>query len=155
VSAIEIRRARMEDLVAILQLAQRVREAPQWSEGVYRAMLEDRSVVSRVLLVAGAESLCGFAVGSVVLDQAELESVVVQPESRRAGVGRELGAAVLQWAREAGAREIRLEVRAGNQAARRLYLQLGFVEAGVRAGYYAAPQEDAVLMCLRLTSADL
>jgi ribosomal-protein-alanine N-acetyltransferase len=42
-------------------------------------------------------------------------------------------------------------VRESNQAARALYIQLGFEESGRRKLYYANPQEDAVLYRLVLT----
>ena len=48
-----------------------------------------------------------------------------------------------------------LEVRASNERARRLYRRRGFAEAGLRRGYYPAPQgtrEDAVVMSLKVTA---
>ena len=44
---------------------------------------------------------------------------------------------------------LHLEVRQSNQAARGLYRKLGFLEDGLRKGYYEEPREDAVLMTLR------
>jgi len=49
---------------------------------------------------------------------------------------------------------VHLEVRASNEAARALYARLGFVETGRRPRYYAAPEEDAVLLSLALARAD-
>ena len=46
-----------------------------------------------------------------------------------------------------------LEVRAGNARARAIYERLGFVQAGLRKGYYPAPfgrREDAVVKSLNL-----
>lgn len=39
-----------------------------------------------------------------------------------------------------------LEVRESNQAARKLYESVGFVEVGRRPNYYQNPKEDAILM---------
>ena len=39
-----------------------------------------------------------------------------------------------------------LEVRTGNEAAKRLYEKFGFKEAGLRKGYYEDNGEDAVIM---------
>jgi ribosomal-protein-alanine N-acetyltransferase len=50
----------------------------------------------------------------------------------------------------ADVREVLLEVRESNQAARAFYASLGFVDDGRRRGYYADPVEDAVLLRLRL-----
>jgi ribosomal protein S18 acetylase RimI-like enzyme len=46
--------------------------------------------------------------------------------------------------------EVMLEVRSSNQPARTFYKQLGFVEIGRRALYYADPIEDALQMRLSL-----
>ena len=42
-----------------------------------------------------------------------------------------------------------LEVRAGNEPAKKLYEGLGFSEAGIRKGYYEDNGEDALIMWLR------
>ena len=47
---------------------------------------------------------------------------------------------------ELGAERFFLEVRKGNVAGRALYTSLGFVECGIRKGFYENPKEDAVLM---------
>ena len=51
-------------------------------------------------------------------------------------------------ARASGIKRWTLEVRAGNEAAKTLYDRFGFVENGIRKGYYDNPKEDAVLMVL-------
>jgi ribosomal-protein-alanine N-acetyltransferase len=56
----------------------------------------------------------------------------------------------VEWAADLGAEEIRLELRASNIRALRLYRQCGFTVAGHRPGYYLDPPEDAVLMRCRI-----
>jgi ribosomal-protein-alanine N-acetyltransferase len=80
----------------------------------------------------------------------ELESVAVDETARRRGVGRSLCEAVVDWSRGQGAMEIELEVRAGSEGAIALYAGLGFVVVGRRGSYYRNPDEDAVLMQLKL-----
>jgi ribosomal protein S18 acetylase RimI-like enzyme len=53
--------------------------------------------------------------------------------------------AVIQRAKEAGAGEIRQEIRASNLAAQRLGQALGFIQRGRRKVYYRNPDEDALL----------
>jgi ribosomal-protein-alanine N-acetyltransferase len=77
---------------------------------------------------------------------AELESVVVSASARRAGVGRVLCNAVLDWSRSQGATEVMLEVRAGSAGAIALYTGLGFTQAGRRPRYYRDPKDDALVM---------
>ncbi len=109
----------------------------------------------RCLFVAEKDdSLAGFAVG--VLHPAtperiaELESVVVSANARRAGIGRALCRAVLDWSRSNGATEPVLEVRAPSSAAVALYTGLGFTLAARRPRYYRDPEDDALLMRMDL-----
>jgi ribosomal-protein-alanine N-acetyltransferase len=45
-----------------------------------------------------------------------------------------------------GITEVTLEVRESNRIAQAFYRASGFIETGRRRGYYADPQEDALLM---------
>jgi ribosomal-protein-alanine N-acetyltransferase len=151
-----VRLAGAADLEAVIQLERAIAEAPHWAEAEYAAMLVPASgAVRRCLFVAEGESeLVGFAVGKVIVigseSSSELESVAVSSDARRAGVGRKLCSAVIDWCRAQGAAEIQLEVRAASSGAIALYSGLGFIVEGRRPGYYQAPLDDAVLMRLRL-----
>jgi len=146
------------DVAVVRQWMQEEPTAPAWSAadlaaamgGVSgarerRAWMAEMDGVGAVGFVT-ASALCmpeGAAEG-------ELEYVLVRPAARRRGVGGALVGAAAAWMRELRADEVRLEVRASNAAAQRLYASCGFVEAGRRRGYYAHPEEDAVLMRLVL-----
>ncbi len=155
-----IRPAEAGDIEAILAIERAVPQAPHWPIAEYRAMLlPAQDALKRCLLVAEMTSEdqaigVGFAVGKAIRlgDEilGELESVAVTPQARRAGVGRSLCAAVLDWCSRQGAQSIELEVRAGGAAAQSLYTGLGFVKTGTRRDYYRDPVEDAVLMYLKL-----
>ena len=54
----------------------------------------------------------------------------VRTDSRNAGVGRKLAEAVIDYARE-HVEVLQLDVVSENEAARRLYVSLGFVEYGI------------------------
>jgi len=147
----QIRSMTAGDLQRVVELAAALPEAPQWPESAYRQALRMESSPRRVALIAedGRASLTGFAIASLLLPQAELETIAVAAESRRRGVGRRLFSALATHLRAEGASEIWLEVRASNQPAIAFYRSLGFVQTGLRRGYYADPIEDAVQMALR------
>jgi ribosomal-protein-alanine N-acetyltransferase len=97
-----------------------------------------------------AGRIVGFAVAGVLLPEAELESIVVSAAEQRRGVGRKLFFAMVEELGRVGVREVLLEVRASNQGALDFYRSLGWSETGRRPRYYADPEEDAVLMSLKL-----
>jgi ribosomal-protein-alanine acetyltransferase len=148
-----IRAASLEDLDAILALELACAEAPHWTRSTWLRVLgsEQGTVPYRVTFVAEADnSILGFAVASCSGEIAELESVAVAGTARRKGIGKSLCRTVKDWSQASGAAEVELEVRASNDGALNLYRSLGFVEQGMRPGYYQRPAEDAVLMIARL-----
>jgi [ribosomal protein S18]-alanine N-acetyltransferase len=91
----------------------------------------------------------GFAMGRAVADEVELLTLVVAPEARRLGLGRQLLAAFETEAQARGAARSFLEVAADNAPAIALYTRAGYAQTGRRRGYYHAasgPAIDALLM---------
>ena len=88
----------------------------------------------------------------VVLDEAELLNIGVAAGHQRKGLGRSMLREMLDDARERNMRRVFLEVRSSNTAALALYRNTGFVEIGVRRGYYqnASGNEDAITMACDL-----
>ncbi len=91
-----------------------------------------------------AEQPVGMIVWQVVLDEAEILTLAVLPPARRLGLGRRLLDHAAAEARAAGARKLFLEVAVGNEAALALYHSAGFIQVGVRRGYYKGT--DALAM---------
>lgn len=104
-------------------------------------------------LVAETDAgVVGYAIGRVAADEGEILNVAVQPEWRRRGIARRLVEALLAALAAAGARQVYLEVRESNVAARQLYTAFGFGEVGRRARYYRRPVEDAVVLRTAVTA---
>ena len=156
---IDVRPAKETDLAEIVALERTITEAPHWPEKEYAAMIiqgeSAGSLFKRCLLIAEVEGrLLGFGVGKMIGTAheaiAELETLVVDKDARRQGVGKALCEAVAVWSRQHAAAGLELEVRTGNEAAIALYNSLGFEITGRRRAYYQQPVEDAVLMRLNL-----
>jgi len=128
-------------------------------EAVYRLNRESFSEYwSRESLFSALESgydllLCeadGQAVAYLlslsVCDEIQVMQIAVSPNYRRQGIARRMTEVLIV----SGAAVVTLEVRAANQAARKLYAGLGFEEVGYRKNYYAPDisglRDDAVLM---------
>lgn len=92
----------------------------------------------------------GFLILSTVLDEAEILEVAVSENLRRCGLGSEIMDEVLSWCVKNGILQIFLEVRESNFPARAYYKKYGFIENGIRKGYYRNPAEDAVLMSKKI-----
>lgn len=93
-----------------------------------------------------SQRLMGYVILWLVVDEAQIQNVAVDPAARGRGVARALLLTALGEARRRGATWASLEVRPSNQAARRLYAGLGFAEVGRRRGYYQPENEDALLL---------
>lgn len=90
-----------------------------------------------------------FALFQQVLDEASLLNIVTHPDWRRRGLARRLLEYALPVLDEQGAAVVFLEVRVGNNDAIALYRDIGFVDCGLRRGYYpalAGGREDALVM---------
>jgi [ribosomal protein S18]-alanine N-acetyltransferase len=135
-------------------------EAPPWSAAELAQATEERAASAGRerrgwALLDARGLLAGFLIATALHladapAECELEYVFVAPSMRRSGAGGALLERLLAWAVAISASEIWLEVRASNEAARRLYRAFGFAEAGVRKAYYPNPPEDAVLMRRRI-----
>jgi ribosomal-protein-alanine N-acetyltransferase len=82
------------------------------------------------------EQPLGFVLLRAIAGEAEIISIGVRPEVRRAGIGRRLMDAALAAAAAGGAERLFLEVAADNWQALGLYLPYGFTEVGRRPNYY-------------------
>jgi ribosomal protein S18 acetylase RimI-like enzyme len=151
---IHLRLAVGSDLDAILDLERATDLAPHWPPAAYAGILETTAIQRCLFVAEKDDSLIGFAVGLLHPAEsnrvAELESVVVSANARRAGIGRALCRAVLDWSRSQGASEVILEVRANSTSAVALYTSLGFTLSARRPHYYHDPDDDALLLRLVL-----
>lgn len=150
---LRIRRMSTADLPRAMEIAGNLKDAPHWAESAWVTALDEGAAQRRIVLVAAdplSGTVEGFAVANLVPPQAELESIAVAGALQRKGVGRRLFARLAGDLRAEGIGEVLLEVRASNRATQGFYRALGFMESGRRTRYYVEPEEDAVLMRLRL-----
>jgi len=122
-----------------------------WSEALLRAEL-GHAWSNQVAALApegeGSEEILGYIIFWLVHDGVHVLNVGTAPEARRRGVARALMDRAVALGRKKGARLSTLEVRRSNAPAVALYRSLGYREAGVRPGYYAEENEDAIVMTL-------
>lgn len=110
---------------------------------------------SDTLVAAGTgDEILGYAVCWTIAGESHLLNIAVHPARRGRGIGRALLTECIRRAARAGASVIYLEVRAGNDAAQRLYRSMGFEFRGIRKGYYTDTAEDAVIFDREVRKSD-
>jgi len=116
-----------------------------WSLSLFTGEL--RMPGSRHWVVAtDAMSVLGFAGLMVTLDEGHITNLAVHPDARRRRVASRMLVAQFREAIDRGVRDLTLEVRVSNTAARALYGRFGFSPGGIRAGYYRDNGEDALVL---------
>jgi ribosomal-protein-alanine N-acetyltransferase len=145
---VQLRPMAEEDLARV-SAVERESYAFPWSEGIFRDCLRV-GYVCRVVEIGF--DLVGYGVMSTGAGEAHILNLCVRETMRGRGIGRTLLRQLLDLAVEAGVEDAFLEVRPSNLAAIRLYQSLGFVQVGVRKGYYQAAggREDATVLRLDL-----
>jgi ribosomal-protein-alanine N-acetyltransferase len=93
-------------------------------------------------------SALGFILAWAPGGDAEILTIAIAPEHRRAGIGLALTEAAMAAALARGAGAMFLEVAEDNGPARALYAKLGFAPSGRRSGYYQRAEGvvDALLL---------
>jgi len=136
-----IRPAELTDVPAVHAIEQRVFADP-WSTQDFR------DCVSFALFLVAEEhaQVAGYVVALDAADEGEILNLAVAEGGRRRGLGRALVEAIIAALSERGVRQVYLEVRESNAAARALYAAFGFKDVGRRKAYYRRPVEDAIVL---------
>ncbi len=140
----EIQSADMGEIMTI----ERASFTSPWSA---RFFLEEiRVSCAKFVLAEMAGRIVGYIIYWQLPKEVDIHNLAVHPAYRRRGIGHSLLSSAIDSAKGQGSNRVTLEVRKSNQAAQQLYHTLGFVERGVRKGYYSDDGEDALVMVLDL-----
>ena len=122
-----------------------------WSRDDFVRKCEDR--VHRLFVICDqSRNPIGFVVFSCVLDEAEIVTLGVKPESQGQNVAKNLLKFSFDVLKQSGSTVVFLEVNENNVRAFNLYNSMGFSQIGRRLGYYANPngeKENALTMSLQ------
>lgn len=135
---------RMEDIGRVLEIEQASFPTP-WPRDAYAHELRENRLAC-YLVARIVRQVVGYTGMWVILDEAHVTTIAVDPGYRRQHIGERLLVALLEEAMRRGARWVTLEVRKSNTGAQALYHKYGFKEIGVRKGYYSDNREDAIVM---------
>ena len=152
--AATVRPGNEDDVPEMAQIHARAFEGKSaWSAPAILHLLKTPGVFA---LVAGDEGKpAGFALMRAAGNEAEVLTIAVDPAYRRQGMARALVLAGLTASLAVECDTVFLEVAVDNEAAKALYMGLGFAEAGVRENYYTRGDGLSVdALILRWTAQD-
>lgn len=138
-----------QDEIESLSVIDRASPRP-WTMAAFENEL--RNSPPTVFVLRSSGNAIAFVVTRRHPPELDILNLAVADKHRRRGFGRILLRFLVEMAREDGVDQVFLEVRAGNRAARALYLSLGFEETQKRRNFYEDPLEDAILMKLEIES---
>ncbi|HZK88026.1 MAG TPA: ribosomal protein S18-alanine N-acetyltransferase [Anaerovoracaceae bacterium] len=146
-SEIVIRKATEKDVGQIADLDKICFSAP-WSEQAFDKELKENDLAFYILAeVKDTGQIVGYAGVWLIQGEGHITNVAVHPEFRRKHIGMEIVEVLMKESRkQAGTKTFTLEARKSNTVAIELYKKFGFVEVGIRKGYYQENKEDAVIM---------
>jgi ribosomal-protein-alanine N-acetyltransferase len=104
---------------------------------------------------AELETIVGYAGMWMMLDDAHVTTIAVDPAYRGEGIGELLIVDLLDHASLLGAMTVTLECRVSNAVAQALYRKYTFQNAGLRKRYYSDDGEDALIMTTEPLDSDV
>ncbi|EJO5348068.1 ribosomal protein S18-alanine N-acetyltransferase [Clostridium botulinum] len=117
-----------------------------WSRNSYERELKNKLAKYIVAVDKNNSKVLGFAGVWFIIDECHITNIAVHPNYRRLGVGNILMLEIIRLCIQRNLAGITLEVRESNTAAKNLYYKYGFKDSGIRKGYYADNNENALLM---------
>ena len=142
-----VRELKVEDSAAVAEMEQQI-FSDSWSEKSVLETVQQKQSVCFAAEKAG--HLLGYLLAYHAADEAEIARIAVQKEARRQGAAGKLMQALEHYCEEHKMEKLLPDARESNEAARSFYTKNGFVEDGIRQGFYVNPSEDAVLMSRQL-----
>jgi len=143
-ASLQVRDAQPDDLEGVVAIETESFDDP-WSPFTLLGELHPDPLRLPLVAVTGDE-VCGYLMAWRMVDQLHILNIATARHRLRQGVATALLLAAARRARTDDLPEITLEVRRSNAPAIGFYQRYGFVEMGVRPGYYPDTGEDALVM---------
>lgn len=142
-----IKEMEIEDLPEIIYIEKSSFSIP-WSEIAFINELSKQNSFNRVAKFQGR--VIGYICINYIFNEAHILNLAVHPEYRRQGIATLLMKDAITNLIKKGCIYYYLEVRESNTIAQNFYKKFGFNVVGRRKKYYQSPDEDAILMMLRI-----
>ncbi|GAA4362199.1 ribosomal protein S18-alanine N-acetyltransferase [Paeniglutamicibacter cryotolerans] len=140
------------DIDAVWALEQELFPEDAWPRRMFQEELA-HSQTRRFWVAEEGGAIIAYCGMMCVLPLADVQTIGVASAFEGRGLGSRLLETLIAEARDRGANDVLLEVRADNPRARQLYLRFGFEQIHVRPRYYKGGI-DALIMRKQLENAD-
>jgi ribosomal-protein-alanine N-acetyltransferase len=150
-SELLIDKMRESDLPEVMAI-EKVSVPTPFTENLFR--MEMNLNVAHLYVAKREGKLTGYIDFWRVGPEVHLITIAVHPELRKHHIASSLIDVMVADAKKHGVEVISLDVRPSNQPGLALYKKYGFVQAGVRKGYYQDNGEDAIVLNLRLKKSE-
>jgi ribosomal-protein-alanine N-acetyltransferase len=140
-----IREMTLEDVNQVFEI-DKICFAEAWSLESFEYEMTENKFARYYVAETKGGTIVGYSGLWQILEEGHITNVAVKPEYRRHGLGQYIVSTLIENSLRVGIKTFTLEVRPSNKAAIHLYRNFGFLEAGIRKGYYADNNEDAIIM---------
>lgn len=147
---VKIRRMTWLDVEEVTQVEEASFSIPWTKEAFMNEMLRNEQAI--YFVAVHGKRVVGFVGVWQIVDEGHITNIAVLPEFRGQGIGNQLLAELVAFAKSKGLVGLTLEVRVSNVGAQKLYEQFGFMQAGRRRRYYQDNNEDAYIYWAKLGS---
>lgn len=138
----------IDDIDEIMAIERASFTLPWTYEAYYNELIMNE--FAHYILLEVDEKIIGYCGVWVIVDEAHITNIAIDPSYRGKKLGEALLRQVMLVAMQKGAKTMTLEVRVSNVVAQNLYRKLGFQNGGIRKGYYTDNYEDALVMWVNL-----
>jgi ribosomal-protein-alanine N-acetyltransferase len=149
ISKLRFRPMNLEDVPRVHEIDIRSFSLPWPEKSFVFELTENPSSLSLVVEVVAEDAplvVIGMSVVWIIVDEAHIATIAIDPEFRGFSYGRSLLSETLRQSIHSGVRTATLEVRESNYIAQQLYRSFGFIIVGQRAHYYRDNNEAAIMM---------
>lgn len=140
---IVIEKMKSDDIANVVEVENNSFDIP-WSKESFENELKNK--LAMYLVAKVEDKAVGYVGVWKIFDEGHITNVAVHPDYRGQGIGKSLISELLYLCEKEGINSLTLEVRKSNIVAQSLYKSFGFVEEGIRKGYYSDNNEDAIIM---------
>lgn len=147
---VKIRRMTWLDVEEVTKVEEASFAIPWTKEAFMNEMLRNEQAI--YFVAVHDKRVVGFVGVWQIVDEGHITNIAVLPEFRGQGIGNQLLAELVAFAKSKGLVGLTLEVRVSNVGAQKLYEQFGFMQAGRRRRYYQDNNEDAYIYWAKLGS---